>query len=52
LAAAPAEEAEPIVDAVVATLRKRGAHVETGRFRAQMRVASINVGPQTLLVEI
>jgi D-aminoacyl-tRNA deacylase len=52
LAAAPAEEAEPIVDAVVATLRKRGAHVETGRFQAQMRVASINVGPQTLLVEI
>ncbi|MFI5956916.1 D-aminoacyl-tRNA deacylase [Cryptosporangium sp. NPDC051539] len=51
-AAAPAEQAEPLVDAVVAALRERGAKVETGRFRAHMLVASVNVGPQTILLEI
>ena len=51
LAAAPAEQAEPLVDAVVAALRERGATVETGRFRAHMLVASVNVGPQTILLE-
>ena len=30
--AAPGEEAEPLVDAVVADLRGRGLHVETGQF--------------------
>ncbi|MFG1924006.1 D-aminoacyl-tRNA deacylase [Cryptosporangium sp. NPDC048952] len=50
-AAAPAEQAEPLVDAVVAALRDRGATVETGRFRTHMLVASVNVGPQTILLE-
>ncbi|GAA0261228.1 D-aminoacyl-tRNA deacylase [Cryptosporangium japonicum] len=50
-AAAPAEQAEPLVDAVVAALRERGATVETGRFRTHMLVASVNVGPQTILLE-
>ncbi len=51
-AAAPAEVAEPLVTAFVQALRERGAAVETGRFRAHMLVESVNVGPQTLLLEI
>jgi D-tyrosyl-tRNA(Tyr) deacylase len=50
-AAARPEHAEPMVDAVVATLRARGARVETGRFRTVMAVESINDGPFTVLVE-
>jgi D-tyrosyl-tRNA(Tyr) deacylase len=51
-AAAPAEVAEPLVTAFVAALRERGAHVETGRFRAHMLVESVNVGPRTVLLEL
>ena len=51
-AAAPGPVAEPLVAAVVAELRARGAAVETGRFGAQMRVASVNDGPFTVLVEV
>ncbi|MEU7944446.1 D-aminoacyl-tRNA deacylase [Micromonospora taraxaci] len=51
-AAAPAEVAEPLVTAVVDALRERGAPVETGRFRAHMLVESVNVGPQTLLLDL
>lgn len=51
-AAASAERAEPMVDAVVNDLRKRGASVETGRFRAAMAVHSVNDGPFTVLVEV
>jgi D-aminoacyl-tRNA deacylase len=50
--AARPEVAEPVVDAVVAALRTRGARVETGRFRAAMTVASENDGPFTVIVEI
>ena len=50
-AAAPAEVAEPLVDAVVAALTRRGATVATGRFRAHMLVASVNVGPRTVIVD-
>ncbi len=51
-AAAPAEVAEPLVTAVVEELRARGAKVETGRFRAQMLVESVNVGPRTILLDL
>ncbi len=51
-AAAPAPVAEPLVDHVVAVLRGRGAHVETGRFGADMQLALVNDGPVTLLVEV
>ena len=51
-AAAPGPVAEPLVDGVVAALRSRGARVETGRFGAQMAVASVNDGPFTVLVEV
>jgi D-tyrosyl-tRNA(Tyr) deacylase len=51
-AAAPAEVAEPLVTAFAQALRGRGAHVETGRFRAHMLVESVNVGPRTVLLEL
>jgi D-tyrosyl-tRNA(Tyr) deacylase len=51
-AAAPAEVAEPLVEAFTVALRARGAAVRTGRFRARMLVESVNVGPRTLLLEV
>ena len=51
-AAAPAEIAEPLVDRVVAELRRRGARVESGRFGARMSVALVNEGPFTVIVDI
>ena len=51
LAAARPEQAEPLVDAVVARLRDLGARVATGRFRADMQVALVNDGPVTILLE-
>jgi len=51
-AAAPAELAEPLVTAVVEALAARGATVRTGRFRAHMQVESVNIGPQTILLEL
>jgi D-tyrosyl-tRNA(Tyr) deacylase len=50
--AAPAEVAEPLVDAFVDALRARGAPVQTGRFQAYMLVESVNAGPHTLIVEV
>ena len=50
--AAPAEVAEPLVDEVVAELRRRGATVATGRFGVRMQVSSVNEGPMTLLLEV
>lgn len=50
--AAPGAVAEPLVDEVVAELRRRGATVATGRFGAMMAVASVNDGPFTVLVEV
>ena len=52
VAAAPGPVASPLVDAVVAELRSRGARVETGVFGASMRVASVNDGPFTVLLEL
>ncbi|SCF30703.1 D-tyrosyl-tRNA(Tyr) deacylase [Micromonospora viridifaciens] len=52
IGAAPAEQAEPLVTAVVEALRERGARVETGRFRTHMLVESVNAGPRTLLLDL
>ena len=52
LAAAPPEQAEPLVTAVVEELRALGATVATGRFRADMQVELVNDGPVTVLVEL
>jgi D-aminoacyl-tRNA deacylase len=51
-AAARPESAEPLVNAVVAGLRDRGATVATGRFGAMMAVRSVNDGPFTVLIEV
>jgi D-aminoacyl-tRNA deacylase len=51
-AAAPGPVAEPLVDHLVSVLRERGAEVATGRFGADMRLALVNDGPVTLLVEM
>ena len=40
IAAARPEQAEPLVDAVVGELRRLGATVATGRFRAAMQVSA------------
>jgi D-tyrosyl-tRNA(Tyr) deacylase len=50
--AARPERAEPLVDAVVAALRARGATVATGVFRADMQVELVNDGPVTLMLEV
>jgi D-tyrosyl-tRNA(Tyr) deacylase len=51
IAAAPGSVAAPLVDAVVTALRALGARVETGEFGADMKVALINDGPVTLVLE-
>jgi D-aminoacyl-tRNA deacylase len=52
VAAAPGPVAEPLVDAVVAELRTLGAEVATGVFGADMKVALVNDGPITLVVDM
>jgi D-tyrosyl-tRNA(Tyr) deacylase len=52
IAAARPEQAEPLVDAVVAELRSLGPTVATGKFRAEMDVELLNDGPVTLLVDV
>ncbi|MEZ5115987.1 MAG: D-aminoacyl-tRNA deacylase [Candidatus Nanopelagicales bacterium] len=51
-AAAPGDVAAPLVDEVVAELRRRGARVETGVFGADMRVSLTNDGPVTVSLEL
>lgn len=50
-AAAPPEQAEPMVDETVGLLRGRGIPVQTGRFGAHMTVALVNDGPVTLIID-
>jgi D-tyrosyl-tRNA(Tyr) deacylase len=50
--AARPEQAEPLVEHIVARLRELGATVATGRFRTEMRVEIVNDGPVTLLLEV
>ena len=51
-AAAPGPVAEPLVEAVVSSLRALGARVETGVFGADMKVSLTNDGPVTIIVEL
>lgn len=51
-AAAPGPVAQPLVDAVVASLRERGLEVGTGVFGAHMDVSLTNDGPMTILLEV
>ncbi len=50
-AAAPASISEPLVEAFCAELEKLGAEVLQGRFGADMKVASVNDGPITILID-
>jgi D-aminoacyl-tRNA deacylase len=52
IAAARPEQAEPLVERVVAELRTLGAVVATGRFRTVMQVELVNDGPVTLWIEV
>jgi D-aminoacyl-tRNA deacylase len=52
IAAARPEQAEPLVEAVARELGRLGAEVATGRFRAEMRVALVNDGPVTLVLDV
>jgi D-tyrosyl-tRNA(Tyr) deacylase len=51
-AAAPGPAAEPLVDAVVSSLRGLGARVQTGVFGANMKVSLVNDGPVTLILDL
>ena len=50
--AAPGEEAEGAVEAVVARLRHHGLTVATGTFGAAMTVRLANEGPATFLLDV
>jgi D-tyrosyl-tRNA(Tyr) deacylase len=51
LAAAPPEQAAPLVEAVAKSLAGAGVPVATGRFGAMMRVESAGDGPVTILLD-
>lgn len=51
-AAAPGPVAEPLVEAVVSSLRGLGADVQTGVFGADMKVSLVNDGPVTIILEL
>lgn len=50
-AAAPPDDAEPLVEAVAAALREAGVPVGTGEFGASMHVSLVNDGPVTLVLD-
>jgi len=50
-AAAPRAVSEPLIDAFVSSLRRRGAEVATGIFGAHMEVRLSNDGPVTLILD-
>jgi D-tyrosyl-tRNA(Tyr) deacylase len=49
--AAPPAHAEKLYELFIARLRAAGSRVATGRFQATMRIALINDGPVTLILE-
>ena len=51
-AAAPADVAEPVVQAVADGLAERGIGVATGAFGADMAVELVNDGPFTVVVDV
>jgi D-tyrosyl-tRNA(Tyr) deacylase len=50
--AAPGPVAEPLVETVIDELRALGARVQTGRFGADMKVALVNDGPVTIVIDL
>ncbi len=51
IAAAPPEEAEPLVEAFASALAGLGVPVQTGRFGARMSVEIVNEGPVTIILD-
>lgn len=49
--AARPDDAEPVVEAVAASLREAGVPVGTGEFGATMHVSLVNDGPVTLVLD-
>ena len=49
--AAPPEAARPLYEYFVDNLRKRGLHIETGIFQADMKVSLVNDGPVTIILD-
>ena len=49
--AAPAEQAQGLIEQLVLAARELGAPVVTGRFQAMMQVALVNDGPVTILLD-
>jgi D-aminoacyl-tRNA deacylase len=50
--AAPPEEAEPLVERFCEALRAEGVPVQSGVFGARMRVALVNDGPVTIVLDV
>lgn len=50
-AAAPADAAAPLIEAVAQAAEGLGVTVVTGQFQAEMDVALINAGPVTILLD-
>jgi len=51
VAACPAEQAAPLIEAVADAARAFGVPVVTGRFQAAMEVSLVNSGPVTILLD-
>ena len=51
-AAARPEISEPLYEMVVSECRQRGFTVGTGQFGADMKVASVNDGPVTIVLDV
>ena len=51
IAAARPEAANTLYEQLVDALRAQGIRVETGRFRTEMKVALVNDGPVTILLD-
>ena len=49
--AAKPEKANELYEKLIALWRQKGLEVETGRFRAEMKVSLINDGPVTILLD-
>jgi D-tyrosyl-tRNA(Tyr) deacylase len=49
--AAKPDEANALYERLVAAWRAKGIHVETGRFRTEMKVSLVNDGPVTILLD-
>ncbi len=49
--AAPADQAAPLIERLIASAELLGARTARGRFQATMEVELVNVGPVTLLLD-